>query len=571
MRGKMIGKTRSGIIILLSLYMSVLFCIHAIAAQEPAFRLDTDSLNLQKGVSCNVVISLVNAQGAQIISIDQLENFDVLSQSQSSSTTIVGNTATSQIDVYIALMPKVTGQFSLKANIQLDGKIYETNTLEVTVTENADNTGEIMPDLFVNTVISHEEAYLGEKIVLTYELYSRENIDSYGFIDYTAIDGVVAKDTSDDQLKTESVYIGGNKYTMREIKRLIIDPMKSGEYIIPSFNLQVNVIDDSRSAGFFGFFSSTTPKYLQTEEKKLSVKPLPSEGKPANFSGIVGELTLDSYYSRNELNYGDSLVLQINTSGSCNLDGTKSILGNGISGFTVYENQKNLVESVKDNLYYAQKTFEAILIPEKTGICDIPPIFVSYFNPVTGKYETAEMPGTTINVLGNMPSPNITENVQNIQAGSIETIRINQVNYADISNDEYYSMQIPKELAHRILIILIVFIILAFGLIWLILETKKQNTKLKALYKQLMKVKDINEIYNLFNNMIKYCYGVNLKTSPKNIIHSTLHDADLSIQITDIMDYIESSNVHDDKGIDDLKNKIKKVYTSKICKVRPAL
>lgn len=575
MREKMVGKIRKGIMFLLSLCMAALFWgilifpgmllfhIPALAAQDAEFRLDTDTLNLQKGVSCNLVVSLVNAQDAQIISIDGLEDFSVLSQSQSTSTSIVNNVATYQVDMYYTIMPEVTGQFTLKANINYDGRDYETNSLQVTVTESSDDGNKSVPDLFVETVISHEEAYLGEKIVVTYKLYSRGSVDGFGFTDYTAIDGVIAKDTPTDRLKSESVYIDGDRYTMYEVKQLIIDPMKSGAYTIPSFNLQVNVLTDSSIGGILGgLLQSATPEYLQTEEKELLVKPLPSEGKPENFSGIVGDLTLNSDNSRDEVNYGDSLALQINLSGNCNLDGVKNIIGSGVPEFTVYETQKNTVESVENNQYYTQKTFETILIPERTGVLDVPPVSLSYFNPVTGKYETAEIPGATINVLGEMPLSNANDSSQ---FGSTETVFINQVNYADVS-DGYYSIQIQKELVYAILIGIIIFLILSAGLLWIVFNRKKRNPELKSLYRQLMGAKDINEIYNLFNAMIKHCYKVNLKASSRNMIHSNLPD-DLAAQVTELMDYIESAEDHDEKDLMYVKDKIKGIYTAKLSKV----
>lgn len=586
MKKKMAGKIQKGIVLLFTLCLSTLFSgmilfpgisgmslfhgmsffhemplFHGIpvhAAQEPEFRLDTDTLNLQKGVSCNIVVSLINAQGAEITGIDGLEDFDVLSQTQSSSTSIVNNVTTKQVDLYVTIMPKVTGQFTLKANISYAGQDYETNTLEVTVTESGDGESQSTPDLFVETTVSHEEAYLGEKLVVTYTLYSRESVDGYGFTNYTAIDGMIAKDTPTDQLKTEYVYIEGNRYIMYEVKQLIIDPMKTGTFTIPSFNLQVNVLTDSGMGGFFGgLLQSTTPKYLQTEEKELIVKPLPEEGKPDNFSGIVGELTLNSNYSRNEVNYGDSLALQIDISGSCNLDGITNITGNGITGFTVYETLKNTVESVESGQYHIQKTYEEIFVPEETGVLEVPPISISYFNPSSGKYEMAEIPAATINVLGDKPLMNTNDANQ---GSSIETVNINQVNYAE-EPEGYYSIQIRKDLVYTILTGIIILIIIVFILLWMITIRKKRNPVLKSLYRQLMDAKDINEIYTLFNDMIKYCYNVNLKACSRNVIRIGLPDVELTAQVMDIIDYMESDEHHDEKG---LKNKIKVVYNSKL-------
>lgn len=550
----MAGKIRNLTIYVIITYMiAALFFVPVLAAQEPVFRLDIDSLNLQTGISTNIVISLVNAQGAEVLNIEGLENFEVLSQSQSTVTSIINGETTYQEDLYYTIMPKTAGQFTLKANVQYNGQSYETNALQVTVSESSVNTNETVQDLFVKTIISHTEAYSGEKIVLTYELYSRYSIDSYGFTSNVAIDGVVAKDMPENQLKSESVYLNGERYAMYEVKQLIIDPIKSGVYIIPSFNFQVNVITNGRGGGFGGFFRSSTPMYLQTEEKELTVKPLPSEGKTNDFSGIVGELQLESNYSREEMNYGDSFALYITASGNCNLDGLKNNIVGSIPGFSVYETHKNTIESVENNQYHVEKAFEAVLVPEKNGVLDVEPVFISYFNPVTEKYEKAEIPGVTINILGEMPQPNA------VQSAAVESVMINQVRYTD-ETDDYFTIQMKKDTVYRILIGAVILIILGAVLIWFVLNRRKQDSTLKSLYRQLTGAKNINEIYNLFNDMIKHCYKISLKASPRNIIRTSLPDEDLAFQVTEVMDYMESSRANEQNSHNDLKNKIKGIY-----------
>lgn len=563
----MTGKIKRCIIYITAVYTAAaLFCIPALAARDPVFRLDTESLNLTKGVSASIVISVTNAQGAEVMNIEGIENFDVMSKSQSSVTNIIGGEIEYREDLYYTIMPKQTGQFTLKAYIKYDGQIYETNALQVIAGEAGENekNGSVQ-DLFIVTNLSHSEAYLGEKIILTYELYSRYSIDNYGFPGTFAIDGVVARDILDNQLKSEYVYLDGERYAMYEAKRMIIDPIKAGVYTIPSCNFQVNVVNE-RSGGFgnFGFGSflhSTTPVYLQTEKKELTVKPLPASGKPDDFSGIVGELQTECRYSRGELDYGDSLSLYFNLSGNCNLDSQKTGIIGKIAGFSVYETQKNTVESAENNKYYVQKDFEAVLVPEKNGVLEIPPIFISYFNPVTEKYEKAEIPGITVNVLGDIPVPGPGGG----QAAANETLIIDQVNYAESKNG-FFIFQIKKETVYKISAGLAAALVFSAALIKYTAKRKKQNPALKSLYRKLNGAKDINEIYSLFCSMVKYRYNLSLKASSKNIVQSRIQNESTASMLTEIMDYMESESAKEYTGktgrnyLKDLKDKIKVIY-----------
>jgi len=551
----MAGKKRNGIILglALCLCMTIFSHVSALANQEPAFRMDMDSLNLQLGVSGNIVISLINAQGAESLMIDGIEDFDIVSQSQSTSSSIVNGETTHRLDLHYTVMPKTVGQFTLKAYILYNGQYHETNELPVTVSEGSDGGAESARNLFIQTVMSHTEAFEGEKVVVTYELYSRYNIDNFGFTEPIVIDGVLVKEIANNQFNAEYVYIDGKRYVMYEVRQLIIDPIRPGVYTIPSFNFQVNVITDGR-----GFFRSTTPMFLQTEDKELTIKPLPSIGRPPEFSDIVGELRLDGNYSRVEMNYGESFILNVTASGNCNFDGLRNIINMDIPGVSVFETLRNMTESVENNQYHVQKSFEAIMIPERTGVLDIAPISISYFNPVTEKYEIAEIPGATIEVFGDMPHPS--GNIGNM-VGAMETLIINQVNYSH-ENDGYFTLQVKKEWAYGILIGFAALLVISVVLFKVVSNSKKQDHTLKTLFRQLIAANDTNEIYNLFNAMIKHCYKLSLKASSQSMIRSQLPDAGLAEQIADVMSYMEVAKTHEQnqKGHIYLKDKINSIY-----------
>ena len=546
----------------MALCMAAMFCTPALATQEPEFRLDMGALHLQQGVSSSLAVSMLNAQGAKVAGIEGLENFDVLSQNSSTSLNIVGNESTYKEEQYYTIMPKSTGEFALKAIVQYNGRAYETNTLRVTVAEGQSSTGEAEPDLFIKTVMPQSDVFLGEKVIVAYELYTRYTIENFGFTDYTAIDGVIAKDTPPDQLTAEYVYFGGVRYAKYEAKRLILDPIKAGVHTIPSFNVQVNVIADNGPGGIFGsglggglggFLSRTQPLYLQTEVKELTVKPLPAEGRPGDFSGIVGELQLDGRYSRVELNYGDSLSLQITASGNCNLDGLKKIFTGTLPGFTVYETQKNTTESAAYNQYFAQKEFEAILVPETNGAVDIAPVSIPYFNPATEKYERASIPGAAVNVLGDMPQLS-SGGVG--QAAAMETVRVSQVSYAG-ANDGYFTIQVGKQFLYRVLMGLGALLAFAVLTAWLAVNRRKQDRTLKSLYRQMMAAADVHEVYRLFGAMIQHCYNLSLKASSQSAVRGSLPDAGIAARVTAIMEYMESP---EEKKSSDLKDQIRGVY-----------
>lgn len=529
--------------ILFSLIFIINLSLGAAFAQDAEFLLTIDSLNLQTNASTNLVVSLVNAQKASVTEITGLENFDVLSTGQSTSTQIINGDISNRKDLRYVIIPKQTGTFTLQAKVEYNGQTYLTNALQVTVSESA--SGEETENLFIKPVLSDGEMYLGQKAVLTYELYSRYNIENFGFLDNIAIDGFICADIPEDQLQAGYVYLNGNKYVMYETRQLLLSPMKAGTYTIPSFSFQVNV-----STG--DFFSSSKPVYLKTEPLELTVKPLPSP--PADFSGVVGKLNVDAAYSRQQLNYGDSLTLRITASGSCNLDPLTRIFTGDVDGFAVYETQKNMEDGVENNQYHSKKEFEIILVPETTGDLSIPPVFLTFFNPETDAYERVEIPGTTITVLGEAPAAQAPA-----QTGytPVETVRIEQVSY-NTRDGEYLTLQLKKETFIAVLLVIGMLLILALAAILFLRWRRKQNNTLYKLYQQIQRSGDRNEIYNLFSAMMKDCFNISLKASTRDAISARLSDCGFSREILDIRDVLETRPSDADMG--ELKNRITEIY-----------
>lgn len=557
----MTGRRYKKIFLLIILFVTLLGSSTYVLAKDPQFLLDIDSLNLQKGKSTKLVLSMINAQGAKLTQIKGLENFDVLSSHQSTSTQIINGDITYQNDINYVIMPKNTGQFTLEGIIEYKGKTYQTNQLNINVSEAEDLPQDQVSDLFIKTVLSDNEVFLGQKVIWAYELYTRYNIEDYGFLENIELEGFMLNDVPNDKLKAEYVYLEGNKYAKYEVKKTFLTTIKTGTFTIPEYNFQVNV-----STGR-GFFSTSQAEYMKTEAKQLTVKPLPGN-KPADFSGLVGELNLQSEYSRREVPYGDSLTLKVTATGNCDFSVLDKITKNGIDNFTVYETEKGMEENIVGNQYWAKKEYEIILVPEKSGEIKIDPIHITYFDTKSGTYKQAEIPGATITVTGN--APQFQTQVQNNSGPAItEKVTIDRVSYAP-KMDGYLTLNVKKSHLVIAIIILVVLAILLVLAIFLKKYFRVQDKKLSEMYKQISTAKDKNEIYSILNNMIKYRFNLSIKASSRDLIKSELAKYNLSEPVLEIIDYIENGKSISGEENSYLKDKLKEIY-KKILKITPIL
>lgn len=544
-------KTNFKIVFITTLLITFLLAANIpVRGNTPEFRLDIDSLKLSRGESTTLAVSIVNAQNAEIVDIEGIDNFRIVSTSTSDGTQIINSQVTHTRTYRHVIMPKFTGEFTLVAKIRYNGNIYKTNELTVTVTDSPPAEEEEAKDLFIKTVLSENEIYSGQKAVLTYEFYSRFNIERLGFLDDIKLDSFITKEIEDDSLSYDFLYINGKRYVKYFVKQIFLTPIKAGLYEIPQYTFQANV-----STG--GFFDSSKPYYLETEPAELKVNPLPTDNKPDNFSGLVGSLNITSNYSKRQIDIKDSLTLEVTLSGDCDLENFKNIIQDEIPGFSVYETEKNSEEGVEDNKYFSKKEFEIILVPEKTGELEIPPININYFDTETKTYKNAEIPGTTISVTGSMRQSR--ESHDTPTSADVEQIKIEQISYKNKDNG-YMTIKLKKSVLYTVLIALFVLAIIVLSVIFITVSKNKCDKNLGIMYKKIKKSASIEEIYNVFNDMMKYCFNLSIKAGTRAAIQEKLSPYGISNNVLEVVDCVEGKN----SDISTVKGKVHEVYKALI-------
>ncbi|MCP5115684.1 MAG: protein BatD, partial [bacterium] len=115
---------------------------------------------------------------------------------------------------------------------------------------------------------------------------------------------------------------------------------------------------------------------------ELDVRELPAEGKPVEFSGLVGPHELEVTTSAAEVEVGEPFRLYLTLSGPVYLaDATLPPVGDRLrERFQVLDGGSRLVEGE------TKKQFEFTLRPRNHRVAAIPPIRYSYFDPREGGY-----------------------------------------------------------------------------------------------------------------------------------------------------------------------------------------
>ena len=176
--------------------------------------------------------------------------------------------------------------------------------------------------------------------------------------------------------------------------------------------MDVSVQVPTNKRDFFGgrIFAQTS-KTVSAGNRTINVKALPTQGKPADFSGAVGDFKFSVTSSKTHLNASESLQAKVSISGKGNLKLFEIPSLNLPSSLEVYEPEFN--ESVRTTLSGMEGSVSDsyTVVPTYRGKYPIPSISFSFFNPKTETYETLSSEEILINVLeGPTSAPSNTAN-----------------------------------------------------------------------------------------------------------------------------------------------------------------
>ena len=467
--------------------------------KELNVRVSSNNLNINEATKLEVEFKNIKKEkDFEIVGID---NFKILNKSTSSQRSIINGASTKKVIYSYTILAEAKGNFELYAKT----KGYKSNIVKINVSgdkkaSNIDKQG----ILELKTELSKEKIFFGEKVILKYSLFRKVNLDGKGFRETIDLNNFVVKDIQ--KLNSKEHYNKEGKVTAitEEIAKKILTPIKSGELNIPSYSFQANV-----SQGGSSFYSNSVPKYLSSKEKQITVLELPELNKPTNFTGIVGEINIDSSYSNNKIKYGDAVTLKVKLYGNCNLDNLNTLIDPNLDDFKIYESVKDTNEGISNNNYYAEKNYEIIIVPKKEGEVVFPEIKVEFFNPKTEKYEEKTIESFLINVEKNGQVEN-NEKI-NLQTNNIENIVIEQLGNTKEADNKYYILKINKKVLGYIILSIILLVII---ILLIIIKKKIETTDdYKEIYLESKKAFVSDEYLNILNKMIKYKYDVSIKAS----------------------------------------------------------
>ena len=367
----------------------------------------------------------VTTQKVKDFRAPSIKGFDVLmgpSRSQQSNTQIVnGNvTSTSSITFTYILMANNAGEYTIPgASIVADGDQMVSNSVRIKVlpqdqgdsnssssssTHSSSGTGVSNQDLFITASASKTNVYEQEAFVLTYKIYTRESnlqLNNAKLPDFKGFHSQEIEMTTNARWTPEH-YQGRNYYTT-VYRQFVLFPQQSGKLYIDPAQFQMTVGKPVQSDDpFDAFFNGGSnvieiKKSISTPKIAINVNPLPA-GKPADFSGGVGEFNISSSINNEELKTNDAITIKLVISGTGNLKLISNPEIKFPDDFEVYDPKvDNQVRLTREGLT-GNKVIEYLAIPRHAGTYKIPGVSFSYFDIRSKSYKTLKTEEYVINV-----------------------------------------------------------------------------------------------------------------------------------------------------------------------------
>lgn len=329
-------------------------------------------------------------------------------RSQTSITIINGKRSEKVSQHYVmsySLMPMTAGVVRLGGvDVTVSGQVYRTNEVLVNIVE-PERTDRM--DLVVE--LSKAKCYAGEAILMTVRWFIRNTIaETVAGVEFNVpvlqssdfyIEEPVRKSKVSGKLiglKVNGVQTGfaqrgvvrkGLDWVELSFGRVLI-AKRSGSLRVEDVILSVDLAIGKKIRSFFGSRRESKRFFARSEGKVLEVLPVPEEGKPSSFYGLVGKYRISTSSDITQVDVGQPIELTISIGGKNYLTPVR------------WPKLEEIVE-LSDNFRISgerddgvvkgfEKVFKTTIRAANDSVSRIPPISLSYFDVDKEKYVTTE-------------------------------------------------------------------------------------------------------------------------------------------------------------------------------------
>ena len=341
-----------------------------------------------------------------------------LGQSSSTNMRIVNGVTTASVTIQYRFQAIRVGTFEIGTiEVETQGQVLRTQPLSLTVSataapgggSEADTEPGVSPDdLFIVADVSKRRVYENEPIEVSYRLFTRVNVNSYSIVGLGENEGFWVEDVPPPQSpQVEKIVRDGQQYTSAVVRRVILFPAGPGTKTVEPLSVEASVRVQRRRRSIFddvfgggSLFGSQLPVMLTSEAVEIEVLPLPVDGRPQSFTGLVGRLDVSASIDRSTVETNNAVTLEVTVEGEGNIQGLAAPDIDVDRDFEVFPPDVTQTIDRSGGRIRGVKTYQYVLIPRSPGVRTIPPIEMSYFDPGGALYASSASQPLRLEVTG---------------------------------------------------------------------------------------------------------------------------------------------------------------------------
>lgn len=317
--------------------------------------------------------------------VPQVDGLEVRHTAYSSQMRIVNGDFSRSVEITYTLVPKREGTFTIPAmEMPVGGQKLKTREVKLTVTAGQQTTqaGDLA---FAEIRLGKKDPYVGEAIPLELRVFL-DNSARWDLQQMPALSGSGFTLKPFGKPAQREVQLAGKSYIELTFRSVII-PGKAGKVSIGPVPIKaLYSAANRRRRDPFDLFDTRPTQELEVTAPaaEIDARLLPTEGRPADFTGAIGKFEFTGIGTPNRVNVGEPVQMVLSVSGEGNFDriGTPAIAEP--TGWRAYDAKVDFVPT--DTLgFTGTKTFTLPVAPT-TRKTTMPVFAFNYFDPDTGKY-----------------------------------------------------------------------------------------------------------------------------------------------------------------------------------------
>ncbi len=254
---------------------------------------------------------------------------------------------------------------------------------------------------FIQVEVDKADVYAGEQVTAVWYLYTKGIIRDLDTLKYPDLKSFWKEDIEiSTNLNFTQEIINGVPYRKALLASYALFPIKEGEALIDTYKAKCSVMAD-----MMGFGAGKAYTYTKvSKEVKINVRPIPTEGRPADFSGAVGDFRLLTKVDDGNIVTNQPFSFHVRFEGKGNAKLIDLPPFEAPQGVELYDTQKD-AKFFKNGTSY--KDFNLLLVARNQGEFTIPSVSVSIFDPLKRVYVTRKSEPIKIHVGLGSQDPNV--------------------------------------------------------------------------------------------------------------------------------------------------------------------